>query len=178
MNKAILTIARHGALVFAAVVLASCVVVEEESRPLPPRPGPVCTQQFDPVCARRGAQTRTMGNACVARAEGFRVLYQGECRSQRPEPGPRACTREHAPVCASQRGRTQSFGNACLAEVAGFRIVHRGECRSDRPRPEQTRACTREYRPVCASRGNERRSFGNACSADVAGFRVIRDGRC
>jgi len=47
----------------------------------PPRPGNVaCTMQYDPVCARRGRDVRTFGNACSADAEGYRVMSRGECR--------------------------------------------------------------------------------------------------
>lgn len=38
-----------------------------------------CTQEYDPVCARRGSQIRTFGNACSARADGFRVIHGGRC---------------------------------------------------------------------------------------------------
>ena len=41
---------------------------------------PICTQQYQPVCATRGGMTRTYGNACQARADGARVVAQGECR--------------------------------------------------------------------------------------------------
>jgi hypothetical protein len=41
---------------------------------------PICTQQYQPVCATRGGMTRTYGNACQARADGARIVAQGECR--------------------------------------------------------------------------------------------------
>ena len=41
---------------------------------------PVCTLQYQPVCATRGGMTRTYGNACQARADGARIIAQGECR--------------------------------------------------------------------------------------------------
>jgi hypothetical protein len=41
---------------------------------------PVCTLQYQPVCATRGGMTRTYGNACQARADGARIVAQGECR--------------------------------------------------------------------------------------------------
>ncbi|MCO6391459.1 peptidase [Aliihoeflea aestuarii] len=141
--------------VAAAGILASCVVVEDGPgpRPLPPRPGPggpvMCTQQFDPVCAERRGDRQTFGNACMAEAEGYRIVSSGECRrggggwdrpgrpgggpgSDRPgRPGPdrpQFCTREYAPVCAVQGNRQQTFGNACEAESAGWRIRRNGEC--------------------------------------------------
>lgn len=40
----------------------------------------MCTQEYAPVCARSGRQDRTFGNACQARAAGYTVRYQGQCR--------------------------------------------------------------------------------------------------
>lgn len=43
--------------------------------------GPVaCTAEYAPVCARLGRQDKTFSNACMARAEGYSVRYQGQCR--------------------------------------------------------------------------------------------------
>lgn len=39
-----------------------------------------CTKEFVPVCARSGRVERTFGNACEARAAGFTIRYQGQCR--------------------------------------------------------------------------------------------------
>ncbi len=44
-----------------------------------PRPPMACTQEYRPVCAQRGGNTRTFGNECSARAEGYRVIQGGEC---------------------------------------------------------------------------------------------------
>lgn len=44
------------------------------------RPPQACTREYAPVCAERGNRRQTFGNACVARAEGFSVAHQGECR--------------------------------------------------------------------------------------------------
>jgi len=43
-------------------------------RPSPPPQQQFCTQQYEPVCARRGNQVRTFGNACEARSADFRIL--------------------------------------------------------------------------------------------------------
>jgi hypothetical protein len=124
-----------GAAVIAAAFLASCTVVVEEGpgyRPPPPPPGPrVCTREYDPVCGRNGPVMQTFPNACIARAEGFRIVYPGTCRpagGPPPGPGPGFCTREYAPVCARRRGDVRTFGNSCEAESAGYRIVGRGPC--------------------------------------------------
>src|SRR5690606_29239394 len=141
-----------------------------------------------PVCGERRGRRETFGNACMARAEGARIVYGGECRAEDspplPPPGPtQACTREYQPVCAVRRGEErQTFPNACMAEAERARIVHEGECRgAGLPRPPQpppTQACTREYDPVCAVGSGERRTFGNACEAEAARYRIIRGGEC
>jgi hypothetical protein len=176
--------ARLGVLAFAGLVLWSCAVVVEEDRyprPLPPERPQMCTQQYDPVCAQRGDRRQTFGNACMAAAEGFRIVHPGECRAGRPPiEEPRFCTREYRPVCAVRGSRQQTFSNACMAEVEGFRVVHSGECRpqSGRPPSGGQQACTMEYQPVCAVRGNRMRTFGNACSANAEGWRIVRPGEC
>jgi hypothetical protein len=46
----------------------------------PGRPGPaICTREYAPVCARRGGEIRTFGNACSAQADGYSVLRGGPC---------------------------------------------------------------------------------------------------
>jgi hypothetical protein len=131
-----------GAVVLlSAGVLAACTAVVVEERPLPPRPDrppQFCTQQYDPVCARRGGDRRTFGNACEAERAGYFITYPGECRGDGPGwggPGPgrpdrpQFCTREYAPVCAVSRGGSrQTFGNACEADAAGYRIIYDGRC--------------------------------------------------
>lgn len=38
-----------------------------------------CTREYRPVCARRGANVRTFGNACEARSAEYRVITDGPC---------------------------------------------------------------------------------------------------
>lgn len=38
-----------------------------------------CTREYRPVCARRGRDFRTFGNACEAEAAGWRITDRGEC---------------------------------------------------------------------------------------------------
>src|SRR5690554_4873403 len=76
---------------FAAFVLGSCaVVVDEGPRPLPPKPGgpQMCTMEHAPVCAQRGDRRQTFSNSCMARAQGFSVVHNGECRSSGWRPTP------------------------------------------------------------------------------------------
>ncbi|MDZ5700158.1 Kazal-type serine protease inhibitor domain-containing protein [Chelativorans sp. M5D2P16] len=98
------------------------------------RPPQACTREYAPVCARRDGRSRTFGNACTARAAGFRPVHPGECRQSspgRPPDGgrpPQACTREYAPVCARRGDRVRTFGNACEARAAEYRLIRPGEC--------------------------------------------------
>ena len=125
------------AVAATAAVLASCVVVEPGpgSGPWPPSSdGPqFCTREYDPVCARDGRERRTFSNACEARSEGYRVLYEGQCRRADPGPGgggdePRFCTREYRPVCGANGRQIRTFGNACEADAAGYRIIRQRPC--------------------------------------------------
>ncbi len=67
------------------LLISSCTVLVEEPLPVSPEPAPpprqsFCTQQYEPVCARRGNQVRTFGNACEARSADYRILYDAPCR--------------------------------------------------------------------------------------------------
>ena len=120
-----------GASLIAALALASCtVVVDEGPRPLPPDRPQFCTREYDPVCARDGRDVRTFGNACSARAEGYRILYPGECRRGGPNrpPPPQFCTQQYDPVCARRGRDVRTFGNACEARADRYRILYEGRC--------------------------------------------------
>ena len=126
------------ALAVVAVVLAACTVVVDEGPgpgPRPPRPdGPgFCTREYAPVCGERGRERQTFPNACVARAEGYRVAHPGECRLGGGGGGgggdrPGFCTREYAPVCARRGRDVRTFPNACEARAADYRILGPGAC--------------------------------------------------
>ncbi|MGE4429173.1 MAG: hypothetical protein AB7E05_00360 [Sphingobium sp.] len=77
----------------ALVLLAGCY---EDGRrpghsrpPYPDRPGHerpghdrprACTREYAPVCAVRGNREKTFSNSCMARADGYRVVADGQCR--------------------------------------------------------------------------------------------------
>jgi hypothetical protein len=127
-------IAAAVAALLSASILATPAAVAQQSPgfPQPDASRTVCTQQYDPVCARRGNRLRTFGNACEAQRAGYRIEFSGECGFVGPGPGrydpPLYCTREYAPVCAAGREGRRTFSNACEADVAGYRIIHPGRC--------------------------------------------------
>ncbi|MGH6763840.1 MAG: Kazal-type serine protease inhibitor domain-containing protein [Phyllobacterium sp.] len=90
---------------------------------------------YAPVCGERAGRVRTFSNSCQARADGFRVVHNGQCRgsvSRPPRPGGpsagRACTREFAPVCARRGNSVRTFSNACEARNRGYGVVRNRPC--------------------------------------------------
>lgn len=45
----------------------------------PARPA-FCTDEYAPVCARRGRSVKTFPNACYAKRDGYRIVAKGACR--------------------------------------------------------------------------------------------------
>lgn len=67
------------------LVLAGCLeTMPGPDRPHRPAPRPekpaICTREYMPVCGEKRRQRQTFGNACMAKADGYRVISQGECR--------------------------------------------------------------------------------------------------
>lgn len=152
-------------------ILSGCVVVEDGPRPYPPGPpgpppGPqVCPQIYAPVCGDRNGRLETLPNQCVARAQGFRIVADGECR--RPGPPPR-------PGFPGGPGPGPGWGGPGGPGGPGP-----GWGGGPGPgRPGGPGICTREYAPVCGRRGPQFQTFGNACEADNSGFRVVAQGPC
>ncbi|HHZ10797.1 MAG TPA: protease inhibitor [Rhizobiales bacterium] len=123
---------RATGLIAGLLVLSSCTVVVEEGRPpRPDRPGPVCTREYDPVCAERFGERQTFSNACLAESAGFRIVRYGECRRRPNEPRPEDgtfCPKIYDPVCARRGPEFKTFGNECLADAAGYRVIQNGPC--------------------------------------------------
>jgi hypothetical protein len=69
----------------AFLLLAGCMeTMPGPERPQQPRPTKprVCTQEYAPVCAAKGWERKTFGNACMARAERYRVISQKPCEGR------------------------------------------------------------------------------------------------
>ena len=153
---------RIAGLAVATIGLWSCTVQVDEPRPRPPYPGPpICTREYSPVCGERYGDRQTFANSCLARADGYRIVYRGECRRDRPDrphwprPG-KPDDRPNWPARPPERpGRPGSSGDSGT-----------------------TQFCTKQYQPVCARRGGDYRTFGNSCEAEAAGWRVTSSGRC
>ncbi|WP_018426864.1 Kazal-type serine protease inhibitor domain-containing protein [Hoeflea sp. 108] len=112
-------------MLMALGMLTACVPQSPGPGPGPSRPQ-ACTFEYAPVCGQRGDRTRTFSNACMARADGFRVIHNGQCR--RPEQQT-ACPAIYMPVCAVNGARWRTFSNSCLARADNFRVLHQGGCR-------------------------------------------------
>lgn len=63
---------------FRPVHAGSCRA-DSRPGPGPERPPRACTREYAPVCAKRGRDVRTFGNACEARAADYRLIGPGRC---------------------------------------------------------------------------------------------------
>lgn len=158
-----------------SAVLASCAVVVDEGPgpgPRPPRPGPqMCTREYDPVCAQRGRDSQTFGNACMAEAAGYRITRRGECRGSN-NGGWNGGGGNNG---GWNGGGNNGGWNGGGGNNGGW---NGGGNNGGWNGGGSPRACTREYRPVCGQRGGTLRTFPNGCEADSAGFRVVDQGPC
>lgn len=185
------------ALAGIGLFLASCDV-EVDNGPIQ-RPGGICPRIYQPVCADQYGRQRTFPNSCEARNSGARVIHGGQCRSDRPRPGPQRperpqfCTSIYQPVCARQGRSEQTFPNSCEAERAGWNVVSGGECRRGSERPNRgdrdgrrdrrdprlsDGICPKIYQPVCGEKNGRNRVFSNDCEARSEGWTVVPDRAC
>ncbi len=162
------------------ILLSSCVVVDEGPvQPVRPEQPQFCPMVLEPVCAQRGGERRNFRNDCEARADGFRVLYSGECRANSSPPEPQACPTIYQPVCAKRGNIERTFPNGCQADASGFRTVYPGECGTGiEPGVGPGPACPRIMAPVCARLGKDARTFNNSCEAESRGYEVVAESAC
>jgi hypothetical protein len=112
------------AAVAAALWMMPTVVLAESSPPIGLQT--MCPSVYEPVCAEKAGDSRTFGNACLARREGFAVTAEGRCGGGSGLP--RFCTREYRPVCGEKNGARRMFGNACEAAAEDYTVVREGSC--------------------------------------------------
>lgn len=117
----------------------------------------VCPMIYKPVCGRRGSDTRTFPNSCQAEGDGYRVIYDSECR------GGNDGSRDNG-----DRDRDHNRNDE--------RGDDQGRLQSQRPGGGQS--CSRAYVPVCGERGGQKKTFLNACMAQSEGYRVADNGKC
>ncbi|WP_421091224.1 Kazal-type serine protease inhibitor family protein [Pseudochrobactrum sp. MP213Fo] len=156
-------IKRLSAPLAALMVLSACNVSVDEGRPHypPARPNQpqMCTMEYAPVCGVRNNRERTFANGCQARAEGYRIVNNGQCRSAQTRPP-----------------HVQQPSRPNRPERPNRPNGNWGGNHNNNNRPQT--ACTREYAPVCATNRGRNQTFSNACVARNSGFQVVKNGPC
>jgi hypothetical protein len=112
------------ALMAVALSMTPAAAIAESKPPIGLQA--MCPSIYEPVCAEKGGDSRTFGNACLARRDGFAVTSEGKCSGGSGLP--RFCTKEYQPVCGEKDGQRRSFGNACEAASENYRVVGQGNC--------------------------------------------------
>jgi Kazal-type serine protease inhibitor-like protein len=107
---------------FTRLVLAGAILIGGAQIPaLAQNPSGVCTQVFDPVCARRGPVMLTYPNPCTAANDRAKVLAHGACPSN--------CPGVYKPVCGEDaQGVRRNYGNECAAKSDGAKIIRNRRC--------------------------------------------------
>ena len=78
-----------------------------------------CPSVYRPVCAGKGSETKSFGNACLAERDGFAVVRAGNCGGSGVLP--RFCAKEYAPVCGERDGEPAQLRQCLRGECGGFR---------------------------------------------------------
>ncbi len=141
-------------LLAGALFLAGCVPEGGPDYRPPVRPGPsqpqMCPMIYAPVCGERGSSRKTFGNACQARADGYRIVGNGQCTSR---PGP---------VRAGEESGQDARRIKAIDRVVRGRVLV----------PARGNIC--QFAPA----GNDRQTFPNRCEAERAGYRITGGGQC
>ena len=188
MGYSVVSHLKHLAAPLAALmVLSACSVSVDEGRPQHPPVRPdrpqMCTMEYAPVCGVRNGKTRTLGNSCQARAEGYRIISNGECRPSQSRP-PQWQQHPDRPGGAMRPDYPSGAMRPDYPSGAMRPDYPSGAMRPGRPsgnwggnnRPQT--ACTREYAPVCATSRGRSQTFPNACVARNAGYENMHNGAC
>jgi len=145
-----------------------------QCRPMRPEPGDdygrpgqasgrMCPMIYKPVCGQRGSDTRTFPNSCRAEGDGYRVIYESECRGGGTSGSGR------------QERDDRRDSNADRHDSDGRQEESR---RLETQEPGNGQSCSRAYVPVCGERGGDKKTFLNACLAQSEGYRVADNGKC
>jgi len=145
----------------------------------------ICTQEFNPVCAKSG---KSYVNSCYAQCHKDEVLKNGYCSDELPKKTKKAllssitmenegciCPAVFDPVC-SKSGKT--YSNACAAKCENDQVLTKGECKQENPaflKSTTECVCPAVYDPVCAKSG---KSYSNSCVANCSNDEVISKGQC
>jgi hypothetical protein len=89
-----------------------------------------CTAQWAPVCALKDGAQKTYSNAGCAKADGAKVVREGQCGDPTPKPTktPIFCIETYIPVCAVRDGVQKTYSNGCFARADDAKVVADGEC--------------------------------------------------
>lgn len=172
-------------LVFAAGLIVSACEVTETSGTY--RPAPICTAQYDPVCAERRGYERTFPNACEARTEGWRIVADGQCRADNyggyrrdrdyRDYGDYRRRDRNRYEYSNRRPRERDFTHRPSRPQ---RPVQPTAPAPVHPQPPSTQpgACPQVFDQVCGSLGGRDMRFANRCEMLRAGAIEVSGGSC
>ncbi len=102
-----------------------------------------CTMIYDPVCASVKKDPNCIGESCLmikatysssctARADGAKVVYQGECFEEKVDaPEIKECAAIYNPVCgqlSTKSKEEKTFSNMCHLENSSATFLRYGTC--------------------------------------------------